>query len=139
MALSFFDDKAQPPRRQDLEAALGRTAKLWNRLIDHLKQRYDPAVEEWCFAGKKWGWSLRVKRKKRAILYMTPKKGAFHVGFALGEKAVTAAKEMKLPEKVLRIIEEAPKYAEGRGVRLDVSKAADLKPVEKIAAAKMSH
>jgi len=137
MALSVFDDKEKQPGRKDLEAALGRTAKVWAQLIDHLKKHYDPAVEEWCFAGNKWGWSLKVKRKKRAIFYMTPTKGCFQVGFALGEKAVNAALEMNLPKKVLDVIEEAPRYAEGRGVRLDVRKIADLKPIQKLAVAKM--
>jgi len=137
MALSVFDDKEKPPGKKDVEAALDRTAKIWAQLIEHLKAHYDPAVEEWCFAGKKWGWSLRVKRKKRAILYLTPKKGFFHVGFALGEKAVNAALEMNLPKKVLDAIEEAPRYAEGRGVRLDVRKITDLKPIQKLAVAKM--
>jgi len=139
MALSIFDDKEKRPEKKDLDGALARTANLWDQLIDHLKEQYGPAVEEWGFAGKKWGWSLKVKSKKRAILYMTPKEGYFHVGFALGEKAVTAAKEMSLPKNVLDIIEEAPRYAEGRGVRLDIRKSADLKPIQKIAAAKMSH
>ena len=79
-----------------------------------------------------------LKQEKRAILYMIPCKGYFLASFALGEKAVNAAHESDLPASVLTVIDNSKKYAEGRGVRLEIRKAEDVNSVEKIAAIKMN-
>jgi hypothetical protein len=42
------------------------------------------------------------------------------VSFALGERAVTAARAKKLAAAVLDVIDASPRYAEGRGVRFEV-------------------
>ena len=54
---------------------------------------------------------------------MTPCEGYFIASFALGEKAVRAAHETDLPVSALEVIDIAKKYAEGRGVRLEVRSA----------------
>jgi len=79
-----------------------------------------------------------LKQEKRAILYMIPCKGYFLASFALGEKAVNAAHESDLPASVLTVIDNSKKYAEGRGVRLEIRNAEDVNSVEKIAAIKMN-
>jgi len=139
MALSAFDDKLHPPEADDLVAVLGKAAARWDALLTHLHEQYPPAEEQWGFSGTKWGWGLRVKQKRRAILYMTPQEGFFYIGFALGEKAVSAAAEIRLPKRVVTAIEEAPRYAEGRGLRLDVRRDSDLGWVRKLAAIKMAN
>lgn len=139
MALSAFDDKEKEPDALELAAVLGNARDLWDDLIDYLSEQYPPLIEQWGFSGKKWGWSLRVKQTKRTILYMTPSEDFFFIGFALGEKAVQAALESDLPETVVNIIENAPKYAEGRGIRFDVRTSADLKAVQQLASFKMSY
>jgi hypothetical protein len=139
MALSAFDDKEHPPAHDDLIAVLGKSAARWDAVIDDLRERYPPIDEQWGFSGKKWGWGLRAKRKKRAILYLTPQEGFFYVGFALGEKAVHAALDARLPKRIVEAIDAAPRYAEGRGLRLEVRRDADLGWVHKLAAAKMAH
>ena len=138
MALSAFDDKAKKPKAADLEKMLGRSFALWSGLIDHAASKYAPLDEAWNFAGANWGWSLRLKQKKRTILYLTPSAGFFYVGFVLGEKAAQAALQAGLPEGVARAIEDAARYAEGRGVRLEVRTNADLQAMEKLAAIKMA-
>ena len=139
MALSAFDDKANEPGQRDLEKTLGRSAAHWVALVAHIAAEFAPLDESWNFAGAKWGWSLRLKQKKRTVLYMTPCRKHFLVGFALGERAVQAAREGGLPGPVLEQIEQAPKYAEGRGVRLEVRTKKDLEAVKRIAAIKMAN
>ena len=116
---------------------LGNTADLWHGLKARIRASFEPLAEDWGFAGRKWGWSLRLKHKKRAVLYMTPSNGFFYVGFALGQKAADAAHESDLPTVVLDTIESAPKYAEGRGVRLEVASEQDVDSVVKLATIKM--
>jgi hypothetical protein len=139
MALSAFDDKAKKPRPSDLNKMLGRPATHWENLITHLAAEYPPLDQTWVYGGANWGWSLRLKQKKRAILYLTPRKGFFHAGFALGEKAVKAAHNARLPASLLGAIDSAQKFAEGRAVRLDVKSKKDLQHVQKLAAIKMAH
>jgi hypothetical protein len=139
MALSAFDDKAKPPRAGDLKRTLGRAGAHWDGLTAHLAAEYAPLEETWNFAGANWGWSLRLKQKKRTVLYMTPCKGLFLAGFALGEKAVKAAHESPLPGSILKVIDEAKKYAEGRGVRIEIKSKKGLEIAKKIAAIKMAN
>ncbi|HEY1494183.1 MAG TPA: DUF3788 family protein, partial [Candidatus Solibacter sp.] len=80
-----------------------------------------------------------LKAGNRTIVYVTPCRGAIRVSFALGEKAMQAARDSKLPARVLKILDEAPRYAEGTGVRLDVTTKTDLAAVKKLAAAKLAN
>jgi hypothetical protein len=70
---------------------------------------------------------------------MTPCRGYFLASFALGEKAAKAAHESDLPPGMLAAIDGAKKYAEGRGVRLEVRSASDVSEIEKLAAIKMTN
>jgi hypothetical protein len=139
VALSAFDDKLKQPTEDNLRTMLGRTARHWDDLKSHVAAQYPPLDETWNFAGANYGWSLRLKQKKRTVLYMTPCKGHFLVGLVLGGKAVMAAHDANLPDAVLTIIDSAPKYAEGTGVRLAVRSKKDLQAVKDLAAIKMAN
>lgn len=139
MAFSALDDKAREPTDANVSEVLGDASHLWTDLKALMAFQFDPLAEDWTFSGKKWGWSLRIKHKKRAILYMTPSTGFFYVGFALGEKAVAAARVGDFPDSLLEIIEGSQKYAEGRAVRLEVRSATDLDNVVNVAAIKMAN
>ena len=139
MALSALDDKSQTPSEEALTSVLGTAKSLWDDLKAGLEADFGPLAESWVFSGKKWGWALRLKRKKRAILYLTPCRGFFLAGFALGAKAVDAAHESDLPPSVLELIDSAPRYAEGRGVRLEVRTAEDVRNALGVAAVKMAN
>ncbi|HVP16509.1 MAG TPA: DUF3788 domain-containing protein [candidate division Zixibacteria bacterium] len=140
MASCAFDDKSKlPPQDDDLAAMLGSTFAFWNELRRLIALRFAPLSAEWVSSAKKAGWGLRLKREKRAVLYMIPCKGYFLVSFALGEKAVKAAHQSDLPISVLKTIDSAKKYAEGRGVRLEVRSAENVRNVEKLAVIKMAN
>ena len=139
MALSAFHDKSTTPSDTDLSLVLGRTKTHWDNLITHIASEYPPLESTWGYAGAKWGWSLRLKQKKRTVLYMTPCRKHFLVGFALGEKAVKAAQNVPLPDEVLTIIDEAPRYAEGRGVRIEIRNKTGLGYAKQVADVKMAN
>jgi hypothetical protein len=123
----------------DLAEALGSAKKLWDQLLDELADECNLNVQEWNSYSPKAGWSLRLKLKKRNIVYIVPCKGSFYVAFALGDKAVQAARQSKLPKRVIKIIDEAKRYAEGTGVRLEVKKPKDIDIVKKITAIKLEN
>jgi hypothetical protein len=136
MALSAFDDPAHAPGPAGLRKCLGDAAPLWAELVAHVAGNCPPLEEAWNFSGAKFGWSLRLKRGERVLLYLTPQEGRFLVGLVLGEKAVAAAAEKGLPPAVLALLDAAPRYAEGRGVRLTIAPGDDLETVRHLFALK---
>ncbi|MBZ5590005.1 MAG: DUF3788 domain-containing protein [Acidobacteriia bacterium] len=138
MALSAFDDKSRPPGPPAIKHVLGKAAVLWVQLISHVAENHGPITEQWNFAGAKYGWSLRLRQGERVVIYMTPQAGGFLAGVVLGEKAASAAHESGLPAAVLAFIDSAPRYAEGRGIRLPVASRGDLRTVQQLVALKMA-
>ena len=139
MAYSAFDDRSRTPDPDELSDVLDAADRLWKQLVSMATETFDPVSEDWTWSGKKWGWSLRLKRKKRAIVYLTPREGYFVAGFALGEKAVDASRTSDLPPHVVELIDSAQKYAEGRAVRIDVRESDDVDHVLLLAELKMAN
>ena len=50
-----------------------------------------------------------------------------------------AAEQSELPDHVIELIRQAPKYPEGRAFRLEVSKAADVRIAKELLAIKMDN
>jgi hypothetical protein len=136
VTLSAFGDKKHPPTDPELQEVLGRAYAAWSDLPAMLEARLGPATHAWGYAGRPYGWALRVLLKKRVILYMTPQPQQFLVAFALGEKAVHAVQAARLPTNVLQAIEAAPRYAEGRGVRFEITGRRQLAPLVRLAVIK---
>lgn len=134
-----FIDHAAQPTPAELATALGPTATIWNKLVRCLADEYGLTVQEWNSHSLKAGWSMRLKLKKRNILYMAPCRGCFRVAFILGDKAVKAARQIKLPHSIIKVIDEAPRYPEGTGVRLLVKRMSDLAAIQKLAAIKLAN
>ena len=97
------------------------------------------AEQEWKSSSPKYGWSLRLKLKKRTIVYLGPCDGCFRVAFVLGNRAVAAARQSGLPKPVLKLLDEAPRYAEGTGLRLMVKGPKDLAAIRKLALVKLAN
>ncbi|MDR3773830.1 MAG: DUF3788 family protein [Terracidiphilus sp.] len=134
-----FIGRADQPTDREVAAALGATATLWEQLVGWLATEKGVAEREWKSISPKYGWALRLKLKKRTIVYMGPCAGCFRVSFVLGERAVAAARQSGLPAAVTKALDEAPKYAEGTGVRLVVKKQKDLAGIRKLAGIKLDH
>ena len=134
-----FVGRKEKPSSQDLTIALGPAAEIWDRVITGLANNYGVADQEWLSYSPKYGWSLKLKLKKRTILYLGPCAGCFRVSFVLGDRAVAAARESKLSASVLKSLQEAPRYAEGTGLRLVVRCTRDIPSVMKLAAIKLAN
>jgi len=139
MALSVFDDRRRQPSDSAIRTALQESSELWFDLIAHASTEYAPTTLEWAFAGTQYGWSLRLLYKKRRLLYLIPRRGGFLVGVVLGEKAFRAANSGPLPRAVLEELNRAPKYAEGRGIRLAVNSAQDLMTIKALLSIKVAN
>ena len=138
VSLGRLDDPGEESSPESIQGLLGSSSPLWFDLVEYLADRYPPITEEWAFPGQKYGWSLRLVRRKRRIVYMTPQKEQFTVGVVLGDRAVAAANKSSLPATILEEINGARRYAEGRGVRIEVTSAEDLRAIKLLADNKMA-
>jgi hypothetical protein len=138
MAEGAFDDIRKRPSRNDLARELGRSWAAWKDLTGALSGRFGPLTEDWRYAGDRWGWSLRLKRKDRTIVYLLPCRKFFRVTMVLGDKAVRKALASELPEEVVTAIKGAKKYPEGTALRFEVRFKKELPPVVRLVESKMS-
>ena len=104
---SIFTDKATIPTQKDLEIALGNTCNIWQYLSDFTKKQYPEAIEEWNFSSEKFGWSFRLKDKKRVLIYLLPRDQYFKVAFVFGDKATDAILESTIAESIKSDIKAA--------------------------------
>jgi hypothetical protein len=121
MDSNVFMDKSKKPGDSDLKEVLGDKYVLWQQIHDYILQQYPAAIEEWNFSGAKYGWSFRMKDKKRAIAYFLARDNkSFKVALVYGEKATQQALNSSVSDLIKNEIREARVYAEGRGFRLDI-------------------
>ena len=120
MEHSIFMDKSQVPTDAELRGVLGDKYKLWMEIRDRVYEKYPEGIEEWNFPGKKYGWSFRIKDKRRAIVYLLPRDGEFLAAFVFGGKAFEVIKESDVSAQIISDLESAKVCAEGRGVRIPV-------------------
>lgn len=134
-----FLGKTDEPSAKELASALGPAAPVWDELLDWLAKVEHLSEREWTSYSPKYGWALRVKRKKRNIVYMAPGQDCFRVSFILGDKAVAAAHSTRLPKAVTKALDEAPRYPEGTGLKLVVSRSRDLAAVRALTVVKLAN
>jgi hypothetical protein len=138
-APNAFAGQASVPTKADLAAALGRTKPVWDKLIATLAEECGVTTTEWRCYSVKTGWSLRLKRGKRTIVWFSPCPACFRVTFILGAKALQAARESGLSAAGLQALDRAVKYPEGTGVRVLIKSAKDAGVVKKLALAKIEN
>ena len=132
-------DKAQVPNDEELKKALGTSFDLWKSIREYTLKNYPKAQEEWNFPGAKYGWSFRIKDKKRAIVYLLPGDKSFRVAFVYGEKATNQALSSNLSKEIKDIIETATVYAEGRGFRIEITDKKIIKDIEMLIDIKLAN
>ena len=132
MEHSIFMDKSQIPTDDDLRGALGDKYELWMAIRDRVFEKYPEGCEEWNFPGKKYGWSFRIKDKKRAIIYLLPRDQAFQAAFVFGGRAFDVIKESDVSAQIKSDLENAKVYAEGRGVRIPVPDRSTLEDIYRL-------
>lgn len=137
--ISIFPDKAIKPTLNDVGDKLGDLYLLWERIYKMVYEKYPNANEEWNYPGKKYGWSFRIKDKKRAILYFLPRENRFLVAFVFGQKAFDEIMQMDIAESIKTDLSNAKKYAEGRGVSIEITQEFQLRDIEKLIEIKLKY
>jgi hypothetical protein len=133
-----FIGKTTQPTTEEVIAVVGPTAAVWKELINWFAEQ-KVVDQEWKSSGKKYGWSLRLKHKKRNIVYLSPCNGCFRVAFVFGDRAISAARQIDLSKETLELLDKAPRYPEGTALRLIVKTTEDLIEIRKLAILKMEN
>lgn len=138
MSESIFDDKSVQPDNDRLLAALGESAVYWEDIKNHLREKYGELTEDWKYYSQKSGWILKTLKKKRNLFFFIPVENSFKITFVFGDKAVAAIERSDLPAEIIATLKNAKKYAEGRGIQLEVTSPARVEEVKKLVAVKLS-
>jgi hypothetical protein len=136
---SFFIDKSAKPSTRTLSGALGRSYAYWEKIRSTLEAQYGTLTEEWKYYGSSSGWVLKLLLKKRNLFFFIPGGRYFTIAFVFGDKAVRVVEESDLPLKMIRELQSAKRYAEGRGLRIEVKKQSEVKNVIKLVSIKVDH
>jgi hypothetical protein len=126
------------PTPVEVSAALGPATCVWQNLVDWFAE-LKVVDQEWKSSGKKYGWSLRLKVKKRNIIYLSPCVGCFRVALIFADKTMAAARQSDLTEGTLKLMDEAQRYPEGTGLRLLVQSENDLVEIRKLTLIKLAN
>lgn len=132
MIENAFIGKLTQPTPKELAAKLGPSKELWNQLVSEIVKECGITDREWNCYSPKAGWSLRLKQKKRNLVYLSPCNGSFRVAFILGEKAMKVARNAEFPATFTKLIAEAPKYPEGSAIRFEVTSPDDIAIVKQL-------
>ena len=130
MLTNAFIGQAVEPTDAQLSKELGRSRALWDKLVAAVPEC---ETAEWNSYSPKAGWALRLKKRKRNIVYLAPSHRAFTALLILGDRAVAAAREAGL------VHGEEKKYPEGTAFRVEVRTVRDVDEVRKLAAIKMQY
>ena len=130
MDTSIFMDKSIKPSDTDLKSALGKNYSFWCLISEYVYSQYSNSVSEWKYPGAKYGWSFRIKDKKRVIVYLLPRKGFFKAAFMFGQKASDEIIKSNVSNEIKEELRNARVYAEGRGIRIDVKSKVAIKDIK---------
>jgi hypothetical protein len=139
MRENAFIGRVKKPTSADVSVALGPSKALWDNLIADVKNECKIDGQEWKTYSPKVGWSLRLMRKKRNILYLAPSHGCFRVSFILGDKAIKVARTSGLPARAIKMIDNATRYPEGTAIRIDVKNVKDVDLIKQFALIKVEN
>jgi hypothetical protein len=138
MEAAIFADRKQQPSAANLTKTLGRTARYWTALVTQALDAARGAESAWKYYAS-GGWVYLVRVKRRNLLYLRPLAKGFLASFALSEPAIAAARATDLPPGLLAMLAAAPRYPEGRAVRIAVTSAATAAQAAQVLALKAAH
>ena len=116
-------DKTKQPTFDEMDAWIGQPlAKEWSTLRQFLEETYhiEPIFNE---GGRKYGWNLQYRIKKRPLCEMYPEHGSFTALVILGKVELEKAMEKITTYGTLvqKALVETPKYHDGCWMYLRVA------------------
>ena len=116
--LAAFPDAKHRPASSDLPARLGPSWPKIGEILNRLRAAHPEVMESWQFSTRS-GWYQVQLLKKRRLLYLIPKKGAFRLMMILGRKAVASLQAGPFARQMNSLLKNARHYPEGIAFEFD--------------------
>ena len=139
MSEFLFLDKELKPDIDSLSEALGKSFAFWQDIKNYINETYGETVEDWKFYSKKSGWTLKTLLKKRNLFFFKPYKNYFSITFVFGDKAVSEIEKSAVAEEFKETLKAAHKYAEGRGLNIEVKSKKYVNDIKKLVEIKLKN
>ena len=136
---SIFMDLTKTPKNADLEIPLGSTYQVWREIRNFVFEKYPAAIEEWHISVKKYGWGFRIKDKKRAIIYLSPREGFFIAAMVFGQKGTDQILNSGISNEIKEELMKSKVYIERRVIRIEVRDQRLLKDIKKLVEIKIAN
>jgi len=139
MSEVIFNDKNKKPGNKILTDKIRKNFNYWEEIKKHVKEKYDNISEEWKFYGKNYGWQLKTFLKKRNLFFLIPYENFFNIVFVFGNKAVEEIEISKISKELIDKVVNAKKYAEGRGLLIEVKNKKYIADIKKLIEIKINN
>jgi hypothetical protein len=126
---SVFCDQDNIPSEVELKLALADTFILWQQIENFTLLQCPTTKAGWYFSGTKYGWGYRISDATRVLVYLLPRSGYFKVGLVFGKKALTVIQNSKVANSIKQELSTTKAFAEGTGIRLNITDASILSDI----------
>ena len=124
--------KETMPDEEMINETLGPNYDHLQATRQFIAEEIGEASEEWKYYGKKLGWTLKTFYKKRNLFFIGMYRGYFKVTFVFGERAAKNVSDSGIAAELKKELSEARKYAEGRGLSINVDNDAYLDDIKEL-------
>ena len=131
MAIGFFLDKERQPSPDEMSAAMGPAAPLWERLVRFIADTYQ-MPGELSYGGKKYGWNLWYRKGGKSLTSLYPQQGYLVAQVVLGREEGERALALPLGDHVGGMLRDAPLLHDGRWLFIPVTTETDAADVEQL-------
>jgi hypothetical protein len=132
MSENQFKEKNLVPDEQRIRVTLKSNYVHLEAIRSYIADSIGETKEEWKYYGAKYGWTLKNFYKKRNLYFIGMYDGFFKISFVFGERAFKAIMEADISAELKKELSEARKYAEGRGLSMDVHDERYLDDIKKL-------
>ena len=132
MAEQQFTIKNEPPNEVRIKEILKDKYLVLEDIRKFIRDNIGVTIEEWKYYGVKNGWVLKTFLKKRNLFFIGIYDICFRISFVFGDKAVQSVLESDISEELKKTLSEARKYAEGRGLSIEVFDSKNLEDIQKL-------
>jgi len=127
-----FKEKNTVPDEKSIVETLKSNYIYLEEIRSFIADSIGETKEEWKYYGAKYGWNLKNFYKKRNLYFIGIYDGYFKISFVFGERAFNAIMEADIATQLKKDLSEARKYAEGRGLSIDVHDKTYLDDLKKL-------
>jgi len=131
MTYERFLNKSKKPKQEEILKAIGENVSLWEGIHKYIEENYD-FTKEIKFFTKKYGWTIRYKKKTRTMVYFFPEFGAFSSLIVLGKKESEEMDKLKdkLSDTARMAFENTEQLHDGRWLWIRALTEPDVRSIK---------